>query len=74
MGSCKHNEHSGIIFEGTFKSVLYLLYSICVSVYGGVDNSELIIIIIIYSNPQLPVSAISVIIDFFDCLEADLSK
>ena len=73
VGSCKYNEHWEVDFEGTSKNVSHF-YGICVSVYGGVDNSELIIIIIIYSNPQLPVSAISVIIDFFDCLEADLSR
>ena len=53
VGSCKHNGRWGIIFEGAFKTVFHLLYGICESVYGGVDNSELIIIIIICYNPQL---------------------
>ena len=44
LGSCKHNEHWGLIFKGTLKTVFHILYGICVSVYGGVDNSELIII------------------------------
>ena len=42
--SCKPNERWGIIFKGTSKFVFCLFFSICVSVYSGGDNSELIII------------------------------
>ena len=55
--SCKRNEHWGIIFAHTPKTVFHPLYGICVSVYGGADNSDLIIIIIIiHCNPRSPAS------------------
>ena len=51
VGTCKHSEHWGIIFEGASKSVLYLLLaSVYRYIYDGSDNSDLIIIIVY--NPQ----------------------
>ena len=35
VGSCKHNEPWGITSAGTSKTVLHLLYGICVSIWWG---------------------------------------
>ena len=52
VGSCGHNEHWGIIFEGTSKTVTPSLWHFEGGGEGVGDNSKLIIIV--YCNPQLP--------------------
>ena len=45
------SKNTGIIFEGTSKSVVFLDYKVCVAVYGRGHNSQYFVVIT--CNPQL---------------------